>query len=152
MTEEVKAPSDLKRRFPYMFADQDASISFYKGWFQSLVQLCEDIDALLGDDRERFRWTQVKEKFGVARFHFELGRARPGMRTGAAKAQLMEQLLQLTAKAGAASSKLCVVCGAPGALDETDLQYMTLCPRHGEQRKSGVAVMDTAWFGSEGGA
>ncbi len=149
MNKEVKTPGDLKRKYPYMFADPDAYISFSKGWFRSFVQLCRDVDELLGDDRNRFHWTQVKEKFGTARFHFELGRAKPGMRTGDAKAQLLKQLLMLTEKAGSESRKQCVVCGAPGTLDETDLHYMTLCSIHIEQRRNGLSTMESAWFGAE---
>lgn len=146
MNGDVTTPRELKDKYPYMFAGPDLGISFARGWFPSFVQLCVDVDQLLGEDRMRFRWIQVKEKFGTARFHFELGRARPGMRTDQAKAQLMSDLLKLTQRASLASATQCVICSAPASLDETDLVYMTLCPLHREQRKVGFPPLDPAWF------
>lgn len=141
---DVTTPRELQDKYPYMFAGPDPNVSFARGWFSLFVRLCKDVDTLLGEDRMRFRWTQVKEKFGTARFHFELGRARPGMRTGQAKAQLMSDLMQLTQRASLASAKQCVICSAPASLDETDLVYMTLCPPHREQRKVGLSALDSA--------
>ena len=68
-----KTPAELKARFPYQFDNpKSLGISFARGWFKGFAELCAEIDTLLGDDKRGFVWAQVKEKFGSARFHFDI--------------------------------------------------------------------------------
>jgi len=66
----VHDPRVLLDRFEYMFNDPHARFDFYRGWMPMTVQVCEAIDAVLGNDKRDFRWAQIKEKFGEARFYY----------------------------------------------------------------------------------
>ena len=52
--------NDLKERFSYMFAGPHAGIDIYRGWLADFASACEQIDALLGDDKRGFHFTQCK--------------------------------------------------------------------------------------------
>jgi hypothetical protein len=65
MTEEkMTTPKQLEARFPYMFAGQNIGFSFYRGWFALFENLCQDIDALLGQGKRGFRWVGIKNGLG----------------------------------------------------------------------------------------
>jgi hypothetical protein len=58
---EIQDVESLKQRFPFMFAGPMISMNLYKGWFPEIVRLCFDVDALLGDERHRFKWVEMEE-------------------------------------------------------------------------------------------
>lgn len=166
----MKTPKELKARFPYMFREDRCEIGIAKGWFQTFVKLCHDIDALLGEDKQGFYWVQVREKFGTARFYWDLGAVRSPLRIdiqmptgilsyetdpdGGAKDggsnRLMEQISALGHAAEIATQKFCAVCGEPGAMDDTDGYLLTLCQMHAAQRKALPIVPLDLWFGPGG--
>ncbi|MEO5658571.1 MAG: hypothetical protein ABIQ90_02075 [Polaromonas sp.] len=70
----MSTPKQLKVRFPYMFAGKNSGISVSRGHVPIIEKLSADIDALLGEDKQKFHWTQCKEKFGAARWYWALAR------------------------------------------------------------------------------
>jgi len=146
----VTRMNDLKARFNYQFAGPNIGISVSNGWLTVFEGLCSDIDALLGEDKRGFHWVQCKEKYGTARFYYELENAKPGTRIDviSAKGLLsiktdpkgsegLDTLKQLDALVEAAEDKiktLCYVCGEPATLDRSTGWILTLCSRHSEAR------------------
>lgn len=165
----MKTPKELQTRFPYMFGGKHLGIGIAKGWFQSFETLCQDIDALLGEDKRGFHWIQVKEKFGAARFYWELGAYRgpfrvdiqtpqgvlsyeqypPGQERDEYTVELMQQISTLVQTAETGTRTLCAACGEPGNLDNTDRCLLTLCTPHAAQRKKIPRPDLDLWFEPE---
>lgn len=157
-------PKQLKARFPYMFAGQNIGFEFYRGWFPVFAKLCEDIDALLGDDKLGFHWEQIKEKFGSARFYWAMKGHTPSVhfdfigpsgmdtlvRKGAARAKssadtlpaLLESIAALVQEAAQTTRHICLVCGQPGTSNEDRSWLLTLCELHAQQRREGKLGSD----------
>ena len=138
-------PNQLKARFPYMFEGEYMELAFPRGWFAIFVQLCEQIDLLLGADRRGFHWVQIKEKFGSARYHYELEPAegedvypRPPPSSPAAieRLRIRTEIRELIGRAHSASCSHCIVCGRPGQLHEFEWT-LVLCDEHIAQRETG---------------
>lgn len=145
----------LQTRYPYMFARGHIGIRVARGWMGVFTQLCQDIDTLLGDDKQGFHWTQVKEKFGTARFYWSLEDAPSPLRLdiqlpqggvmcfekadtqalAEVEVDLFERIRALANQAEAATASLCVACGGPGILDVFDGHGLTLCPTHAAERR-----------------
>ena len=149
----------LMQRFPYMFSGPNLGISIAKGWIPVVTKLCEDIDALLGGDKQGFVWVQIKEKFGSGRFYFRLmGRRstvpRDGpvdgggtpiktMTTGLVDREfdytvdkdLVLHLNALVEAAQAQTERICIECGAAGAPITLGGQQFILCLHHIAQRQ-----------------
>lgn len=68
---DIKDVESLKLRFPDMFSGPTIHLEFYKGWFPDFVDLCFEIEALLGSYSDCFYWVQLKEKFGSYRMYGE---------------------------------------------------------------------------------
>jgi hypothetical protein len=159
----MTTPRQLKERFPYMFAGQNIGFSFYRGWLALFENLCQDIDALLGQDKRGFHWVQLKEKFGSARFYWdmkgyanklhvsvisekgvlELGPHHPDSNSPAG------QIEALVRAATAATRSRCIVCGEAATLDQSDSYVLVLCEAHARQRRLGK--LDRPWFSDEEG-
>lgn len=165
----MPTPKQLMQRFPYMFSGRNIGIAIAKGWMPSFAKLCEDIDALLGEDKQGFAWVQVKEKFGSGRFYFRMvgkrsnipydGPAVDGserIKTVVASIPEMEfkyviekdLLLRINDLVDAAqrqTEQICIVCGEAAAPDELDGHRLVLCARHQAQRH-GAGDMESHWF------
>jgi hypothetical protein len=162
-------PKQLKARYPYMFAGPNAGFEFHRGWFPVFTRLCNDIDALLDKDKQGFHWTQLKEKFGSARFYWAMKGHSPDLhidfisakgvaslvRRGAARSSsqsdatlaLPERIGALVRKAAQDTTNLCIVCGQPGSENHDDSWSLTLCKLHAQQRREGK--LEPAWFDDE---
>jgi hypothetical protein len=154
-------PKQLKARFPYMFDGENIGFSFARGWFPLFCKLCEDIDTLLGEYKRGFHWVQVKEKFGYARFYWEMPDYPKRLRisvvteTGVAEygpshaeGSLAEQIEALVREATAATRTRCIVCGEAATLDQSDSSYvLVVCKGHANQRRLGN--LDPQWFNEE---
>ncbi len=129
-----KTPAELKARYPYQFNNpKSLGVSFARGWFKGFAKLCAEIDEILGDDKRGFVWAQVKEKFGSARFHFDIvGRARKN-------AKIAQQIQDLVLKAGNRTARQCIVCGGAGKMRTEDGYVLCLCDAH-------VDVRDARFF------
>ena len=146
---------ELQVRYPYMFEKRHLGIRVARGWMGVFTQLCQDIDNLLGDDKQGFHWTQVKEKFGTARFYWSLEDVPSPLRldiqlpqggvmsfekadTNAladVEVDVFEQIRTLANQAEAATATLCVACGKPGTLDVFEGYGLTLCSTHAVERR-----------------
>lgn len=142
---------NLKQRFPYQFEGENIGVDVAKGWLEFFTKLCEDIDALLGDDKQGFHWTQVKEKFGACRFYWGLGEKSSPIHVDIIatdsliqyveeeededRKDLYSKINELTAAAQDQTKKICIICGKPGSMDNTGGYYLVLCKEHIAQRK-----------------
>lgn len=149
---------DLQARYPYQFKDPELGIAMAKGWVVVFAQLCADVDQVLGPDKYGFHWSQVKEKFGSARFYFQFEGRKPDLRLdiqmpGGVLSQLLPmgegppadqdrrfeqvqaEIRQLALRAEIATRRVCLVCGKEGSQD-ADIGYvLALCPGHRAQRR-----------------
>lgn len=155
---------DLIKRFPYQFDGCRLGASVPAGWTDVFSKLCEDVDALLGEDKRGFRWDQVKEKWGSMRAYFLLGKLDPDQRMdimseapgGDAASlivkpkaerrrpkdvqELMHKLRSVILEAEEQSKKLCPVCGKPSEMGTHDGWVAPLCDEHAAALKEGRDV------------
>jgi len=149
---ELSLPHDL---YPYQFQGGLQMIS--RGWLPIFGRLCDEVDRTLGNDKQGFSWTVVREKFGVARFQFELDRARSSpVRLNIITPQgvmqqdldlpsdlstenpgLLHELGRLVVQAERESAGICQACGKPGEIDEHGGWLMLVCEEHKAQRRLG---------------
>ena len=129
----------LEQRFDYMFRGPHISMEYYRGWFPGFVDLCVEIDAVLGKHKSWFRWVQVKEKLGGCRMHYSL---RPddfkeGLDEDDQVTEFPEELVRIRAGvrqvvdyAARQMKKKCCVCGEFGVVDHHNGWLVTLCNFH----------------------
>ena len=145
---EIRDIESLELRFPYMFAGPVISLEFYRGWFPFFVKLCFVIDELLGDERHRFSWVRLTEKFGGYRMSFSF-QLPPSATGGGDKAdrtltdddqcseerevlmELRDQIRSAIKRCAALLDTRCCVCGGPGS-KRTGGWIRTLCEFHTE--------------------
>ena len=146
-------PKQLKVRFAYQFAGQHLGRTFYRGWFPTFVKLCEDIDAVLGQDKGGFNWVQIKEKWGTGHFYWEmqgsstkhLDLRSPGQLTqvrvleqaaDSARPSLAERITELVRQAERETVTQCIVCGRPATISDEEAWILALCEEHAQLRRS----------------
>lgn len=164
----MKTPKELQNRYPYMFTGQHLGISVCKGWFPIFAKLCQDVDDLLGENKQGFHWVQVKEKFGSARFYWELDKVgtrlrfdvltSTGLQSGAVDTTgndhsqndngLVAEIAKLEMAAEAATAGVCAACGEPGAR-HSNAYFLTLCQTHAIQREDPAREGLDMWFAAE---
>ena len=138
----------LEERFPYMFAGYNLGVAIPQGWMKDFHLLCEQIDAALGKNKRGFHWGQCKEKFGSARWYWHMkGGIRPiridiisesgvleatlkSKKSKTPKPSVSEQVRDLICAAEAKTEHTCIVCGAPGEIDDMGRYLLVLCPEH----------------------
>lgn len=98
----------------------DLQAAIHPGWLPLAVRLCEQVDHLLGPDKNAFQWVQFKEKLGSARFQ---GFWRGPVRSPALKDAVADAINQ----AVLTSARTCIVCGAAAPISEPDVP---LCADH----------------------
>lgn len=96
------------------------TFTLHQGWLPLTVELCEQVDRLLGPDKDAFHWVQFKEKLGSARFH------RRWLRQPHDES-VKEAVSDAVNQAVLASARTCIVCGAPAPVAEPDAP---LCTSH----------------------
>jgi hypothetical protein len=137
----IKDVQSLELRFPYMFAGPKVGMEYYKGWFPDFVDLCFEVDALLGDYRPYFYWNQMKEKFGGCRIYCGFHERPYGIYSAAEgdegeyvipeplkriRAELWKRIEATAAKMNAK----CCVCGETAKTQSHDGWIGTLCGYH----------------------
>lgn len=151
---EIRAVETLKLRFPNMFNQPGAYFEFYSGWFPDFVDLCHDLNALLGEHRHAFYWRQTKEKFGSYRMYFAFCQPLVGPHLShlsprplavpsitlelptvsddsAPKfASLRLEVKQMVDLAAQKINAKCAVCGDPAIVERHDGWWGTLCGYH----------------------
>jgi hypothetical protein len=142
----VHTGSQLKHLFPYMFDKPNLGFDFFRGWMPIIVQVCVEIDSLLGDSRNLFCFNQIKEKYGTLRLYYYFGdsssvqnifqdssksqlyfegQARPPVTT-----DLRIALRTLVTRAQDQTQDVCMVCSAAATLESYDRTWLTLCQDH----------------------
>ena len=110
------------------------------GWFDIIWSLCEDIETAYKNTGVEIDFvpSQVKEKFGILRFYYDVGAVRKTihafdflgagtLRSDEKSTPLYQEVHNIVRRWEEASSKICEVCGKPGIL-RTDLSWaLTLC-------------------------
>lgn len=110
----------IYKDFHYMFVtDKRNPISLFgieigKGWLKLLYELCTIIKKM--DSNKSFRFTQIKEKFGILRIYHNSNH---------------DELISLYERK---SSKICEECGKPGKLREVNKWLFTACNKHYNKR------------------
>jgi hypothetical protein len=112
-------------RWPYMFDGKNIGLSVSPGWQSVFFDLCVAVDAVLPHELkagggEGFHWTQLKEKFGSARWYMKgaTSEAAELIRAGQDK-----------------TCHTCLRCGAPGTMRTTDGWWRVLCDPCDNMRK-----------------
>lgn len=141
MSNLPRTPRQLMEMYPYQFAQPMISREFHKGWFAIFANLCADVDAMLGDERQGFRWVQLKEKLGSARWYCRIElqdkRARAeNQEWNAEEERLMRGVLELIQAATGKASRACIACGKPATLNSETGWLVVLCTLHSEERRS----------------
>lgn len=157
----------LPAKYPYQFERCRLGVDMTPGWTPIFAKLCEDVDQLLGEDKRGFSWVQVKEKWGAARFYFELAGLAPDKRVdlqspdGARSLilkpedegqrspeiqQLTHKLRNLILAAEKATQHTCAMCGKPGELDRGRGHFLTLCSEHAALRKEHGSLGEELWI------
>lgn len=152
-----RALADLRARFGYMFEPTKEWPDFFRfnpaigdGWMPIFVRLCEAVDrVLIPEEKPRFRWHQVKQKYAGLRAYWGLeGRAlniyvdvtEPGVgvTTGiyGPADNLAARLMPLIRTAEDEAARTCETCGTqPASVDRTGGYLMTLCRVHAQARR-----------------
>ena len=138
----------LKVRYPYMLEGENIGISVPDGWINIFATLCQEIDTLLGSDKQGFHWQQCKEKFGSARWYWGMAKVKQSLTldlmssqgttriqaspkaSDPVRAALATQLGELINVAEAQTQRSCIVCGEEGRLDRSVGWVLVLCPAH----------------------
>jgi len=144
---------EIQDRFSYQFAGRNIGFSIANGWLPEFETLCTQIDQLLGDDKMGFHWVQLKEKFGSARYYWEMDEYQPGIRIDFMSTKgvismssppeismdsikvLAEKIDKMINMATAKTQDHCICCGAPGKLDRHGGYHLILCEDHSDIRK-----------------
>lgn len=157
-SKEALSLKDLQSRYPYQFKDPELGIAMAQGWVVVFAQLCADVDQVLGPDKRGFHWSQVKEKFGSARFYFQFEGRKPDLRLdlqmpGGVLSQVLPmgqerpadqdrgfeqvqtEIRQLALRAERDTQRVCLVCGKEGSQDVEIGYVLVLCPEHRAQRR-----------------
>lgn len=154
----------LKEQFPYMFVDNELGFRVARGWIGIFEELCSEIDTLGAADHG-FCWVQLKEKFGTARFYWDLSGMRGDLRVDVVDAaggtliqgtferkrksslaarELREKIEDLVQAAEGRTQSACISCGADATPDRSGGYVLVLCDQHQKLRRSGGSV--PMWF------
>jgi hypothetical protein len=145
MTDHLTASQqlqELRERYPYMFPPSASGFMFYRGWLPMTVRICEEIDALLGDDKRGFCWTQIKEKFGSACFYYGFNSIAARETNEGTQEELTTamKIARIVAAATDESLTTCQVCGAAAGRQSYAGFVVTLCGKHKAEGSD-----DAAW-------
>ena len=147
----IGSVQELVARFPYMFAGNNIGLSFYKGWFGLFAEMCEDVDAALGSDKRGFKFSQIKEKFGSARFYWTMNRepedgptqvkvnvfTESGQVVHLSRNKTLENATTLPQRVAAIidaaeleTEHHCIACGKHGERANRQGYVLVVCPEH----------------------
>lgn len=136
-------------RFSYMFplagGERSRAYIFFRGWMTTFVNLCEQIDAILANDKRNFGWHRIREKFGAPSLIYEVrGRARHVIhahrptevrRIDCAPRDSFEPTAVAIQEAVLTAEVLlretCIVCAAPSMITNAGGFWASLCAEHG---------------------
>jgi hypothetical protein len=168
----MKTPREIRARFPYMFDGPNIGITIHRGWIELFANVCVEVDVILYTDKRGFHWTQVKEKFGMARWYWtmDVDPSETSVRQAVKFSEFNpdgtvtrlnpdDQKLTLTSivdridaaiEAGQAlTHAACICCGAPGQNDEFNGLYLVMCSEHKRERSRVGQTPSIAYFNEE---
>jgi hypothetical protein len=146
-------PNQLFAKYPYQFKKalkHPDMLLVYRGWWPGVVRMCAAIDQTLGNDKQSFRWLQMKEKFGSARYYWTMkGGGALHLDVFSPEADVVQLVLEpkrindmyekvahLVNAEMARTREQCIVCGAPAEID-TYAWHLALCSTHLAERRRG---------------
>lgn len=165
---QITTPAELRAAYPYQFAKplREGAFEWYRGWFPLVAHACQQVDALVRDDRfkHRFHFLQLKEKFGTLRMYWRARGVGNTLRVdlfseagvtslesvptgGTRDALVAREIRNVVRAAEAASGRTCIVCGAAGTVRQGGW-VLTLCDEHARARKQ---LPDFGFSAAEGG-
>lgn len=139
---------DLLARFRYMFpiteSERRRSYLFFRGWMPTFARLCEQIDAILGEDKRDFAWVRIREKFGAPSLSYSMrGQARHVIhahrptevrRIVCEPVESFEPVAVAVQEAvlwaGLELREKCIVCGTKSTITNDQGPWASLCDRH----------------------
>ncbi len=127
-----KTPAELKAAYRYQFTSDLYDEAYPAGWFPVFARVCRDIDAM-GAERLGFRWAQLKEKFGAARWYGSYAGPHARTESGEPSADLLK-IASAIREAADRTSSMCMVCGEHAELDQSRSWVLTLCEKHTQER------------------
>ena len=122
-------PKFISQRFAYQFGGKHIGLSVARGWVPLFEKLCLDIDTALGDDKREFEWSQIKEKFGSARFYFRMNHRQDD--------PIGDVIYDLVHRAESDTFTKCLMCGRLASGSSYGAYYAILCPEHAAASKNG---------------
>lgn len=122
---------ELKARFRYMFAGPNIGLDMYEGWTPILAQACAEIDAILGEQKQGFHFSQLKEKYGSARYYFEAAMMN---------SEALQRIEALLDQAERATETACMLCGRPATIENFEGWFLCLCEKHAGERLEQIRV------------
>jgi len=143
--------NDLAHRFPYQcrhLSKTALSFDLPHGWRGIFLKLCHDVERQLSQqEKEAFRWIQVKEKYGLLHAYFSFmgpelesaGNASdaPLVQTNSLKEVDQETRSRINAIVEAArdlSGTTCLFCGEPGEMRTGQGWIHPTCTVHSDSR------------------
>ncbi|MDD2881098.1 MAG: hypothetical protein PHQ58_11730 [Rhodoferax sp.] len=151
----MKTLKEIKQLYPYQFKGKNLGFSIANGWLPEFSELCKKIDSLLGENKRGFHWIQLKEKFGSARYYWSIKGKQDSVRVDlistkkvvsyetsppSSKGQpqaLFDQISELIDAAEGKTRGHCIVCGAPGKIDQHEGYVLMLCDMHAKLQAGG---------------
>lgn len=121
----------LKVKYRYMFAGTNIGLDMYDGWTQILAQACAEIDAVLGENKRCFHFSQFKEKYGSARYYYD------SESLGSEELQRIQTLLD---QAELATETACMLCGSPATIEEHGGWFLCLCNVHADEHRDRISA------------
>ena len=139
---------EIEGRFPYMFEGPNIELIFYRGWLPIFKQLCVAVDAVLDENKRAFRWIQINEKLGVAKFYFHIDRPAAASSDVEATDHTDSFIYALVLRAERLASRTCMLCGQLAEPVEVEDCIWTLCAGHrpsgGSRRHQQQAQLEKA--------
>lgn len=124
----------IKKRFPEQFGKiiDRFGISLPFGWLTLFENTCVALNAELNNyPGVKLEWTQLKEKFGLARFYFQLSFTDDY--GDQAVESITKKLNEMAISAENVSGQICQDCGKPGKMRGGNW-LRTLCDEHAKER------------------
>lgn len=175
MTNSLKTPRELQLAYPHQFEKLMPYSYVPTGWISVFAELCQAVQTIADEAKMAPpQWRQCKEKFGSARWYFDLvGHRSQAVRLSVSqpaadglrldvieeftltstkirkpritKKELAAQLICTGIEASQSlCGHLCEVCGADGEIASRGGWYRCLCARHGALKSPPSSSFDEA--------
>ncbi|RYH53080.1 MAG: hypothetical protein EON54_13980 [Alcaligenaceae bacterium] len=126
---KVMTSEQLRSKYQYMFTGPNIGLDMYEGWTSILEQACAEIDAILGERRQGFHFSQIKEKYGSARYYFD---------ADTVDSEALQRIQALLDHAESATETACMLCGRPATIEKYGGWFLCLCDVHASERQEEI--------------